>query len=120
MPVQEDGYGAAVNAAQDKADQMSGAREGEGQEGGGDNPVADALRVLALFVQAQGAAGNPQAEAMKQALLAFMQSTKGAPAEEQAPPEEVPPEEPAPEEGPMSPGEELANKPKRGRGPQII
>ena len=111
---QDSGYSDVANKAMDKAGQMSDARDqgmADAGQGQGGNPIADALRTLALFVTAQKQSGNPQAEAMKQALLAFMQSTKGG----QSPQEEEPPvpegEQPqAPPAGPASPGEQFAQQ----------
>jgi len=130
MNVQDSGYSDAANAASDKLGQLGDARDqgmqaaGAGGDAGGQNPIADALRVLAMFVAAQQQAGNPAAEAMKQALLAFMNSTKGgAPQGPQAPaqPQQPPIPGPAGEQpqAPASPGEQYAQANKRGQ-PQIM
>ena len=62
---------------------------------GGANPVTDAIKTIAEFAMAQKKAGNPQAEAIIEAikgLIMSMKSEGGAPA----------PEAPAPMSGPVS------------------
>ena len=120
MEAPDRGYSDAAN----KASKVLGAKDqaGEDMQAGTaqENPVMDALKTLAIFIQSQEEQGKPEAAAMKQAMIALMDALKGGagPAPEAPPEEEMGPEEPeaapapVPQAGPPSPGEQFANRKK--------
>ena len=107
------GYGEAVNAAQGALDQGAAMEDQAQAAPAAENPVMQSLETIMMFAKSLEEKGDPKGAAITQALNSLMQAmgAGGAPAG----PEAMPPA-PAEAAGPMSPGEEMAQK----KQPQIM
>jgi len=112
----DQGYGQAVNDAQARLDQGDMAQQEASQVPIENNPVMKSLETIGKFAQSLEQKQDPKGAAIIQALQALIQAMSSSGGQLGAPQAPSIPPEAAGAPPPMSPGEEMVQKPQ----PQIM